>query len=133
MNTNHDNLDKLKGKNPFSVPEGYMEGLSERIMSRIPEKESVKEAPVVPLWEKVRPLLYLAAMFAGMMLLLKVLVGDPDKNNLGNTADSLLVKTEITDKSVPVSSSDNEDEEYFEYMEDIYAGYLLKEEIALSE
>lgn len=133
MNTDHDNLNKLKGKNPFTVPKGYMEGLDERIMSRIPEKKPSEEARVVPLWEKVRPLIYLAAMFAGMMLFMKVLVGDPDKNKLGNSADSLLVKTDITDKSVPVSSSDSEDEEYLEYVEDIYAGYLLKEEIALSE
>lgn len=133
MNTDHNNLDKLKGKNPFSIPEGYMEGLNQRIMDRLPEKEPVQEAPVVPLREKMRPLLYLAAMFAGMMLFLKVLIGGPDKNNPGNSADSLLVKTEITDKSVLPSSSGSEDEEYLEYVEDIYAGYLLKEEIALSE
>ena len=28
MKTEQNNLDRLKGKNPFTVPEGYMEGLS---------------------------------------------------------------------------------------------------------
>ena len=27
MKTEQNNLDRLKGKNPFTVPEGYMEGL----------------------------------------------------------------------------------------------------------
>ena len=28
MKTEQNNLDRLKGKNPFTVPEGYMEGLT---------------------------------------------------------------------------------------------------------
>lgn len=27
MKTEQNNLDRLKGKNPFTVPEGYMEGI----------------------------------------------------------------------------------------------------------
>ena len=36
----NDNLDKLKGENPFKVPEGYMEGLTDLIMSQLPEKSA---------------------------------------------------------------------------------------------
>ena len=38
MKTERNNLDHFKGKNPFTVPEGYMEGLTANIMSRLPEK-----------------------------------------------------------------------------------------------
>jgi len=38
MKKEENNLDRLKGTNPFTVPEGYMEGLTERIMSQLPEK-----------------------------------------------------------------------------------------------
>jgi len=34
MKKEENNLDRLKGTNPFTVPEGYMEGLTERIMSQ---------------------------------------------------------------------------------------------------
>lgn len=36
MKKKKNNLDRLKGTNPFTVPEGYMEGLTERIMSQLP-------------------------------------------------------------------------------------------------
>jgi len=39
MKTEQNNLDRLKGKNPFTVPEGYMEGLTANIMSQLPERE----------------------------------------------------------------------------------------------
>ena len=38
MKTEQNNLGHLKGKNPFIVPEGYMEGLTANIMIHIPEK-----------------------------------------------------------------------------------------------
>lgn len=133
MNTNHDNLDKLKGKNPFSVPKGYMEGLNERIMNQLPEKDPIQEVPVVTLKEKLRPLLYLAAMITGMMLFFKVFVGSPEKDSIENPSDSLLVQTEVNTKTITDSAINKEDEEYLEYVEDLYAGYLLKEEVAFSE
>mgnify|MGYP001092870525 CR=1 FL=1 len=40
MKTEQNNLDRLKGKNPFTVPEGYLEGLTANIMSF--PKESLK-------------------------------------------------------------------------------------------
>ena len=39
MKTEQNNLDRLKGKNPFTVPEGYMEGLTANIMSQLPGGE----------------------------------------------------------------------------------------------
>ena len=42
MKTEQNNLDRLKGKNPFTVPEGYMEGLTANIMSQLPEREPEK-------------------------------------------------------------------------------------------
>lgn len=54
-----------KTKNPFKVPENYFETLNEEIMSRLPEKEFVA-APPVTMWEKVKPWVYLAAMFIGI-------------------------------------------------------------------
>ena len=75
MKTEQNNLDRLKGKNPFTVPEGYMEGLTANIMSQLPEREPEEEVKKVSLMDRVRPWLYMAAVFAGLGLFFKVLVG----------------------------------------------------------
>ena len=46
--------------NPFRVPEGYFENLTEQVMSRIPEEQTV-EAPRKALIYRLRPVLYVAA------------------------------------------------------------------------
>ena len=129
MKTEQNNLDRLKGKNPFTVPKGYMEGLTANIMSQLPEREPEKEAKKVSLMDRVRPWLYMAAVFAGLGLFFKVLVGSEDK---AAKTDSLLVKTEVSPASVSALQA-VEDEEYLEYLEEQYAGYILAEEIGETE
>lgn len=63
---------KEAGKeNPFRVPEGYFEHFTEELMSRLPEKEKTS-VHTPTLWEKVRPLVYMAAMFAGAALIIRI-------------------------------------------------------------
>lgn len=68
-----DKLRKVLGtENPFRVPEGYFEGFASDLMSRLPEKEKsdVFRAPTT--WEKIRPWVYMAAMFVGAALIIRV-------------------------------------------------------------
>ena len=81
-----DNLKKRIGtENPFRVPEGYFGNFASDLMERLPEKEKVEAARKPTTWEKVRPLLYMAAMFVGAMLLIRVAsmhyapAGSPDQ------------------------------------------------------
>ena len=128
MKKEENNLDRLKGTNPFTVPEGYMEGLTERIMSQLPEKQE-ERAKRISLMDRVRPWLYMAAVFAGLGLFFKVLVGPEDN---GAKTESLLVKSEVSPASVSALQA-AEDEEYLEYLEEQYAGYILAEEIGKTE
>ena len=122
MNSEKD-LEQLKEKNPFRVPEGYWEGLTDHIMEQLPEKEVV---PVVTrkvtMMEYVRPWLYLAAVIAGLGLFFKVIA--PKENNATPT-DSLLVNEQSTPASVSTSTKASTNEDYLEYVEDRYAGYVL--------
>ena len=130
MKKEENNLDRLKGTNPFTVPEGYMEGLTERIMSQLPEKQE-ERAKRISLMDRVRPWLYMAAVFAGLGLFFKAIVGINGSD--GSTAsDSLLVRTEVSPASVSALQA-AEDEEYLEYLEEQYAGYILAEEIGETE
>ncbi|RHJ86648.1 hypothetical protein [Parabacteroides sp. AM08-6] len=129
MKTEQNNLDRFKGKNPFSVPEGYMEGLTANIMSQLPEKSPQEEVKKISLMDRVRPWLYMAAVFAGLGLFFRVLVGPEDKTVKN---DSLLVKTEISANKVSAVQA-AEDEEYLEYLEERYASYILAGDLSESE
>lgn len=125
MNTKENNLDRFRGKNSFTVPEGYMEGLTANIMSQLPEKPR-EEAKKISMMDRVRPWLYMAAVFAGMGLFFRavVFVDDPAKENV----ETLLVKTDVSAKDLAVKQA-TEDEEYLEYLETKYTGYILAEEM----
>lgn len=74
MKEEDDILKKIGKNNPFRVPDGYFEHLTSEIMSRLPEKERselvVQTRPTA--WQRVRPWIYMAAMFVGAALIIRV-------------------------------------------------------------
>ena len=127
MKTEQNNLDHLKRKNPFKTPKGYMEGLTVNIMSQLPEKATKKKVKEISLMDRVRPWLYLAAVFAGLGLFFRMLVGPVQTNE----ENALLVKTDVTSNVLPVLLPEEED--YLEYLEERYVDCLLEEEISNEE
>jgi hypothetical protein len=95
------NLESIGNKNPFTVPEGYFEGLTEQIMSRLPERVSESEQPASA-WERMKPWLYMAAMFAGLYLMINLFtqIGAP--------------------KATPALTSSADIEEYYRFYEDYW-------------
>ena len=65
-------LKKIGTENPFRVPEGYFESFTSDLMSRLPEKEKTDIHREPTTWERVRPWLYMAAMFVGAALIIRV-------------------------------------------------------------
>ena len=123
------NLDNLRGKQPFSVPKGYMDGLTDRIMNQIPEKRPQAEEPLVISWaDRVRPWLYLAAVFAGLGIFFKTIVGVMPQTE--NKEDSLLVQSERPLVSPDeIEAEQEEDLEYLEYIEMKYSDDLIANEL----
>ena len=130
MKDMNSNLDKFKGDNPFKTPQGYMDGLNDLIMSQLPVKES-KKAIQITFAQRVRPWLYLAAVFAGLGLFFKAVIG-PDFIGKQNTSDSLYVQSSVSEGMMSALSS-AEDKEYQEYIENKYANYVLEGELGYSE
>ena len=54
----------------FRVPEGYFEEVFAKVEASLPEQKGVK-APKPTLWQRVCPYVYMAAMFAGLWLMMK--------------------------------------------------------------
>ena len=82
----------------FRVPDGYFESLTQRVMDRLPSDEaslsaasqsgssSPKEATPaalqpeeITLWQRVRPWIYLAALFAGAAFIIRVASPSPQE------------------------------------------------------
>ncbi|MCE5206486.1 MAG: hypothetical protein LLF80_10340 [Porphyromonadaceae bacterium] len=107
-----------KTKNPFKVPDNYFAQFNEEIMSRLPEKVYVAPRPVL-LWDKVKPWVYLAAMFVGIYFTV---------NFLTRNAEKAQITTEQSDSSSQFGISrpvDNywstvsiTEEEFYQFLED---------------
>jgi hypothetical protein len=126
-------LDKIinsyKTSTPFKVPDNYFAHFNEEIMSRLPERKvAPQKAKRVSMWDKVKPLVYMAAMFAGLYFSINLLT----KNNDFNLLTSRQAEQQQTLKSSP--NLDNHwasvhitEEEFFQFVEAQLAEYSYHE------
>jgi len=65
-------LDKL-GKDPgFRVPEHYFEDFSRQLLQSLPDVEITEDKAKPTLWVRLRPFVYMAAMFAGVWCMMTI-------------------------------------------------------------
>ena len=125
MEMKQNKLDELKGKNPFNLPEGYLEGLTEQIMAQIPDA-SHKEARKISLHNRIRPWLYLAATFVGLLILLRVF-NNPVSQGADYRDEELFLQVLVTGEELQIIS--DEDMDFLEFMENQYLDHIFVEEI----
>ena len=66
-------LMKVGTVNAFKVPEGDFENLTSEVMDKLPEqKQPAFEVKAPTKWDKLKPLFYMAAMFVGAALIIRV-------------------------------------------------------------
>jgi hypothetical protein len=99
-------LEDIDKVNPFKTPEGYFENFSAGIMSQLPDVAQ-KNSTNIGLWQRVRPWVYMAAMFAGIALMIRLFTGSPTQAGIKHYASEGLNLT---------SSSDIDD--YYHYYDD---------------
>lgn len=131
MEAKDNKLENMRKENPFRVPDSYFEGFTARMMEQIPDDEPQFEDNKVTMWDRVRPIFYLAAMFAGLGLFFKAIVFFDNSDKLSNQADSLLVSTQNSTYMADESEYDfeNEENEYLQYLEDQYTEALILNEL----
>lgn len=97
-------LKKLGGTtNHFKVPEGYFENFTPDLMSKLPAKEKIKVTVQPSKWTKFKPYLYMAAMFIGAALIIKVAsfnMSDADDRANDTVADKEQAQDQIIDAAV---------------------------------
>ncbi|MDE6301425.1 MAG: hypothetical protein K2M19_06880 [Muribaculaceae bacterium] len=78
MKQNSDDiLSRADHRDGMTVPEGYFEQFTARMTARLPERPELtapdnRLQPPASLWQRVRPYVYMAAMFAGVWCMLRM-------------------------------------------------------------
>lgn len=92
MNEELDIIKKCGKENPFKVPEGYFEDFTSNLMAQLQTEEAtmveagLAEPRITP-WQRIKPWIYLAAMFIGMIVCVRVVLGEQPTTpaeNIGN-------------------------------------------------
>ena len=65
-------LDRLMERQPFRVPEGYIEGFTDDFMRRLPKRSTLTETKVISFYDRLKPWLYIAASFIGLVVLFNI-------------------------------------------------------------
>lgn len=84
--------DKYGKDTGFRVPDGYFKELESRILDNLPPQKVVPEKLSTSRWDRMKPYLYLAAMFCGIWLMMKVFhnVSDTGRLTLDNPPAALV-------------------------------------------
>ena len=110
-------LRKVGTGNAFKVPEGYFENLTSEVMDKLPEqKQPAFEVKEPTKWDKLKPLFYMAAMFAGIWLMMKMFTGIFS-----------VEKGETPDMEMTASATDGStiEDEWIAYYVDDYTAYEM--------
>lgn len=107
-------IERYGRKGPWSVPEGYFESLSKDVMDKLPEYPAMPEPIKLSAWQRSKPYVYLAAMFAGIWCMMQVFhhaagVGTLNLDNPPEQIAALMSEPEVNEMYlIPSSISDDE-------------------------
>ena len=102
-------------RQPFHVPDGYFESFTGGFMSRLPKRPVSSETKVISLYDRVKPWLYIAASFIGILILLNIF-----SKNEGVVMNDANSSPDAITSSESVIAEEDEDAEFMKYMEELY-------------
>ena len=111
-------LRKAGTSNPFRVPNHYFEDFTQELMNKLPEKEPMPLMSEPTLWERVKPWLYMTAMFCGIMLSVKVFVGEPKKDEFPTISQIEAEKLPDEDWEILIDRIMMDDYTLYQYLTD---------------
>ena len=111
-------LRKAGTSNPFRVPDHYFENFTQELMTKLPEKEPMPLMSEPTLWERVKPWLYMTAMFCGIMLSVKVFVGVPQKDEFPAISQTEVERLPDEDWEIMIDCIMMDDYTLYQYLTD---------------
>lgn len=127
-----DILEKINHKDGMTVPDGYFSDFAARMAESLPVQDWEKPQPkVMPrsVWQKVRPYIYMAAMFMGVWCMMKMFdLMRPDTAGLSFDNNPVLTAAVNNDYFVSDYVITQGDVSEYQLMEDLYeTGYVPAE------
>ncbi|MDE6010650.1 MAG: hypothetical protein K2F87_04280 [Muribaculaceae bacterium] len=141
-------LEKIGRKTGMTVPEGYFEAFSQQMMQKLPEYPEAPRPHVLSTWQRIKPYVYLAAMFAGIWCMMKMFhmasqgAGGVQLDNPPEAVVLALDGTEVSDYLYHMDQDDingfevqSDLSEHYDNIDDFAAdfGYQLEPEYASME
>ena len=111
-------LRKAGTSNPFRVPDHYFENFTQELMNKLPEKEPMPLMSEPTLWERVKPWLYMTAMFCGIMLSVKIFVGEPQKDEFPAISQTEVERLPDEDWEIMINCIMMDDYTLYQYLTD---------------
>lgn len=100
MKEQNDILSKINHQGGLTVPPGYFEDFAAKMAESLPVRDELEkpETVILPpptLWTRVRPYIYMAAMFAGVWCMLKMFVLMTGVSDPGSAIDRNPILAEV--------------------------------------
>ncbi len=125
-------LEDINKTDPFKVPENYFEQFNEEIMKHLPAIKMPEFKPV-PLREKVKPWIYLAAMFVGLFFAIQFLTKNAgNQSTYSPSTSGFEIQSTTIQPDKYWSTVEISEEEFYQYLEeqlteDEYYDYIYNE------
>ena len=115
-----DKLKEIVGtKLPYTVPEGYFKSFKESLMESLPAYPEKPAKVKLSLWQKVKPYVYLAAMFAGVWCMMHIF------HHFGSTKG-------VASEDMPAAIASYEPDSFDYYIESSYGEDIELEDEVMS-
>ena len=112
-------MKKLGKDNPFTVPEGYFQNFTDEIMGKLPEKKEAPSQTKVRTWDRIRPWVYMTAMFIGAFLITKIASFHHQQDSPIAQTD-VAIEQQMSDEEIStiISNTMMDDYELYQYLTD---------------
>lgn len=110
-------------KGPWSVPEDYFDSMRREVMSKLPEYPEVPKPQPLSTWKRLKPYVYLAAMFAGIWCMMQVFhhISGGSRLNLDNPPEHIaLLMGDMDNEDMYMLPSSLSDSELIDEVSDSY-------------
>ncbi len=115
-----DLLKRCGTENPFTVPEGYFANFTEQADGQSFRNEKYSLHLSLTLWARVKPWVYMAAMFCGLMLSVRMFVGEKEAQSPAAGTMGDMEFSEVPDEYIDpiVDQTMMDDYTLYEYLTD---------------
>jgi hypothetical protein len=125
MKETNDILTKVNRNGGMTVPEGFFADFAAKMADTLPERPEVEhpqlvKIPQVSLWHRVRPFVYMAAMFGGIWCMMKMFTMMTPQNSEFSIDNNHILTEALSDDNFVFDylNDDINDREIFDEMYD---------------